>query len=174
MSKSAPKNTVRNQYKKQLMTVVHLAPEQMRNTWLTDWETLAVNASSWKKLMKKVSQWQNEEEKKRRYSIVHEYNGNKEMRMTRKAVVDTMNLEFTGGKAKCPHCQMEYARSGLAVHFARCSQMNQAQRRIISAARIRETGRRRIDLSVESSDAKGYPQKASQDSHPGKMDATDL
>ena len=147
----------------------------MCSTWLTDWETLAVNTTSWKKFMKKVCQWQDEKEKnKRRYSSVHEYNvQQKEMRMTRKAVVDTMNLDFTGGRAKCPHCQMKKARSGLAVHFARCSQMNEEQRRIATAARIRETGRMRIDLSVELCDTKGKAQRVSRDFQPEKMDATD-
>ena len=46
VSKSAPKNTVRNQHRKQLMTVSHLAPEDMRNTWVTDWAKLAGNQTS--------------------------------------------------------------------------------------------------------------------------------
>ena len=37
-SKAAPKNTVRNQYKKQLLSVLHLAPEELKATWLQDWE----------------------------------------------------------------------------------------------------------------------------------------
>ena len=37
-SKAAPKNTVRNQYKKQLLSVLHLAPEELKATWLRDWE----------------------------------------------------------------------------------------------------------------------------------------
>ena len=37
-SKAAPKNTVRNQYKKQLLSVLHLTPEELKATWLQDWE----------------------------------------------------------------------------------------------------------------------------------------
>ena len=37
-SKAAPKNTGRNQYKKQLLSVLHLAPEELKATWLQDWE----------------------------------------------------------------------------------------------------------------------------------------
>ena len=90
--------------------------------------------------------------------------------MTRKAVVDTLtlNLDFTGGRAECSHCLMECVRSGLAVRFARCSQMNEGQRRIATVARIRETRRRRIDLSVELCDTKGNAQRVSQDSQPEK------
>ena len=38
VSKAAPKNTVRNQYRKQLLSVSHLAPEKLRSKWLKDWE----------------------------------------------------------------------------------------------------------------------------------------
>ena len=37
-SKAAPKNTVRNLYKKQLLSVLHFAPEELRPTWLRDWK----------------------------------------------------------------------------------------------------------------------------------------
>ena len=141
-SKAAPKNTVRNQYKKQLLSVLHLAPEELRSTWLRDWEKIAVDVVSLKKFMRKVYKWQDAQEEKRRYSNIHDHNvRHQEIIMTRKAAVDSLRLEFTGGKAKCPLCQMEYGRSGLAVHFARCNQMNEEQRRIKTAARIREMGR---------------------------------
>ena len=153
VSNSAPKNTVSNQYKKQLLAVAHLAP---------------------KKFVKRVCQWQDEKEKKEGIRAFTSTVRNKEMIMTRKAVADAMSLEFTGGRAKCPLCQMEYGRSGLAVHFARCNHMNEEQRRTKTTARIRETTRRRTDLSVELSDMRGHAKKASQDSQPKKKDATDL
>ena len=165
VSKAAPKNTVRNQYKKQLLSVSHLAPQELRSNWLKDWEKLAVNVSSQKKFMKQVCQWQDDQEEQRRYSNIHDHNvRNKEVIMTIRAAVDAMRLEFSGSKAKCPLCQMEYGRSGLAEHFARCNQMNEEQRRIKTAAIIREAGRRRTDLSVELNDTRGHAIKTSQES----------
>ena len=38
-----------------------------------------------------------------------------ELRMTSKAAVKELALEFINGEAKCPHRQMVYIRSGLAV-----------------------------------------------------------
>ena len=70
-----------------------------------------------------------------------------------------MRLEFSGGKAKCPLCHMEYGGSGLAVHFARCYQMSEEQRRIKTSARIREAGPRRTDSSVEMNDTRGHAKK---------------
>ena len=85
------------------MAVSHLAPEDMRNTWLTDWEKLAGNETSWRKFMRKVEKWQEEEEKKKRYSVVHAGHVlNRELRMTRRARVDALELDFVEGKAKCP------------------------------------------------------------------------
>ena len=84
--------------------------------------------------------------------------------MTRKAVVDTMTLEFTGGRAKCPHCHMEYARSGLAVRFARCSQMNEMQRRIKNSSQNTRNGEKE-----DRPFSKSLPR-----SSVGKMNATDL
>ena len=116
-----------------------LAPEELRPTWLRDWEKIAVDEVSWKKFMRKVCKWQDAQEEKRRYSNMHDHNvRHQEIIIARKAAVDSLRLEFTGGKAKCPLCQIEYGRSGLAVHFARCNRMNEEQRRIKTAARIRE------------------------------------
>ena len=147
--KSAPKNTVRNQYR-MLMPVSHLAPKSMQDTSLTDWEKLVVDETRWRRFMRKVDKWQDEEEKKRRYSSAHDENIQaRELRMTRKAAVDELELEFIDGKAKCPHCQMEYTRSGLAVHSSRCSQLSEAQRAKKTAMRIREAARTKTDLSVD-------------------------
>ena len=62
--KTAPKNTVRNQYRRQLMAVSHLAPESLRDTWPAKWEELAVDETRWRGFMKKVNRWQEEEETK--------------------------------------------------------------------------------------------------------------
>ena len=94
--------------------------------------------------------------------------------MTRKAAVDWLRLEFTGGKAKCPLCQMEYGRSGLAVHFGRCSQMTEEQRRFKTAARIREMGRRKTDLSVELKEPKKQFKQATQAAQPNKEEGMDV
>ena len=64
-SKAAPKNTVRNQYKKQFLSVVHLAPEELRPTWLRDWEKIALDAVGWKKFMRKVCKWQDAQEERK-------------------------------------------------------------------------------------------------------------
>ena len=64
-SKAAPKNTVRNQYKKQFLSVVHLAPEELRPTRLRDWEKIAVDAVGWKKFMRKVCKWQDAQEERK-------------------------------------------------------------------------------------------------------------
>ena len=166
VSKAAPKNTVR---KKQLLSIAHLAPEELRLTWLKDLEKIAVEEASWKKFMKKVCKWQDAQEEKRRYSNIHDHNvRSKEVIMTRKAAVDALRLEFSGVKAKCPLCQMEYRRSGLAVHFARCSQMNEEERRIKTAARICEVGRRKTDLPVELNETRRQVKHASQESHEEK------
>ena len=120
----------------------------------------------------------NAQEEKRRYSNIHDHNvRSKEVIMTRKAAVDSLRLEFSGGKAKCPLCQMEYGRSGLAVHFARCNRMNEEQRRIKTAARIREMGRRKTDLSVELNEPRKQVKQATQESQQRKeegMDAAEL
>ena len=94
--------------------------------------------------------------------------------MTRKAAVDSLRLEFTGGKAKCPLCQMEYGRSGLAVHFARCNQMTVEQRRIKTAARIREIGRNKTDLSVELNEPKKQVKQANQEAQQNKEEEEDV
>ena len=121
--------------------------------------------------MKKVCKWQEAHEEKPRYSNIHDHNvRSKEVVMTRKAAVDALRLEFSGGKAKCPLCQMEYGRSGLAVHFARCNQMNEEQRRIKTAARIREVGRRKTDLSVELNETRRQVKHASQESQQKKKE----
>ena len=63
----------------------------------------------------------------------------------------------------------------LGCHFARCNQMNEEQKRIKTAARIREAGRRRTDLSVELIDTRSHAQKASQESHQkNEIDVTEL
>ena len=60
----------------------------------------------------------------------------------------------------------------LAVHFARCNQMNEEQRRIETAARIREAGRRRTDLSVELNDTRRQAKHVSQESQQKKKKTT--
>ena len=168
-SKAAPKNKVRNQYKKQLLSVQHLAPEELRSTWLRDWEKIAVDVVSWRKFLRKVCKWQDVQEEGRRYSNIHDHNvHHQEIIMTRKAAVDTLRLECTGRKAKCPLCQMEYGRSGLAVHFARCNQMTEEQRRIKTAARIREIGRSKTDLSVELNVPKKQVKQGNQEDQQNK------
>ena len=128
--------------------------------------------------MRKVCKWQDAQEEKRRYPNIHDHNvRSKEVIMTRKAAVDSLRLEFSGGKAKCPLCQMECGRSGLAVHFARCNRMNEEQRRIKTAARIREMGRRKTDLSVELNESRNQVKQATQESQQRKeegMDAAEL
>ena len=174
-SKEAPKNTVRNQYKKQLLSVVHLAPEELRATWLRDWEKIAVDVVGWKKFMRKVYKWQDAQEEEKRYSNIHDHNArHQEIIMTRKAAVDSLRLEFTGGKAKCPLCQMEYGRSGMAVHFARCNQMNEEQRRFKTAARIREIGGRKTDLSVELNVPKKQVKQVTQEAQQSKEEGMDV
>ena len=174
-SKAAPQNTVRNQYKKQLLSVVHLAPEELRSTWLRDWEKIAVDSASWKKFLRKVCKWQDAQEEQRRYSNIHDYNvRHQEIIMTRKAAVDSLRLEFTGRKAKCPLCLMEYGRSGLAVHFARCNQMTEEQRRFKTAARIREIGRNKTDLSVELNEPKKQAKQANQEAQQKKEEEKDV
>ena len=69
---------------------------------------------------------------------------------------------------------MEYGRSGLAVHFARCNQMNEEQRRF---KRIREIGRRTTDLSVELNEPKKQVKQVTQEAQQSKeeeMDAAEL
>ena len=128
--------------------------------------------------MRKVCKWQDAQEEERRYSNIHDHNvRHQEIIMTRKAAVNSLRLEFTGGKAKCPSCQMEYGRSGLAVHFARCKQMNEEQRRFKTAARIREIGRRKTDLSVELNETKKQVKQVNQEAQQSKeegMDAVEL
>ena len=136
-----------------------------------------MNESSWKKFMKQVCRWQDAQEEQRRYSNIHDHNvRSKEVILTRTAAVDALRLDFSGGKAKCPLCQMEYGRSGLAVHFARCNQMNEEQRRIETAARIREVGRRKTDLSVELNETRRQAKHASQESQQKKekIDVTEF
>ena len=83
------------------MAVSHLAPESMRDTWPTDWEKLAVDEARWR-FMRKVDRWQDEEEKERRCSSAHDANiQTRELRMTRKAAVDELAVEFINDKAKC-------------------------------------------------------------------------
>ena len=127
--------------------------------------------------MRKVYKWQDAQEEKRRYPNIHDHNvRHQENIMTTKAAVDSLRLEFTGGKAKCPLCQMEYGRSGLAVHFARCNQMNEDQRRFKTAARIREMGRK-TDLSVELNESKKQVKQVTQEvqqSNEEEIDATEL
>ena len=94
--------------------------------------------------------------------------------MTRKAAVDSLRLEFTGGKAKCPLCQMEYGRSGLAVHFVRCNQMTEEQRRFKTAARIRDIGRSKTDLSVELNEPKKQVKQANQETQQNKEEEKDV
>ena len=93
--------------------------------------------------------------------------------MTRKAAVDSLRLEFTGGKARCPLCQMEYGRSGLAVHFARCNQMTVEQRRVKTAARIREIIRNKTDLSVELNAPKKQVKQVNQEDQQNKEEEKD-
>ena len=68
---------------------------------------------------------------------------------------------------------MEYGRSGLAVHFARCNQMNEEQRRIKTAARIREMGRRNTDLSVELNEPKKQVKQVTQEVQQSKEEGID-
>ena len=68
---------------------------------------------------------------------------------------------------------MEYGRSGLPVHFARCNRMNEEQRSIKSAARIREMGRRKTDLSVELNDPRKQVKQATQESQQRKEEGID-
>ena len=173
-SKAAPKNTVRNQYKKQLLSVRHLAPEELRSTWLKDWEKIAVDVASWRKFLKKVCKRQDVQEEEQRYSNIHDHNvHHQEIIMTRKAAVDSLRLEFTGGKAKYPSCQMEYGRSGLAVHFALCNQMTVEQRRVKTAARIREIIRNKTDLSGELNEPKKQVIQANQEAQQNKKEEED-
>ena len=93
--------------------------------------------------------------------------------MTRKAAVDSLRLEFTGGKARCPLCQKEYGRSGLAVHFARCNQMTVGQRRVKTAARVREIIRNKTDLSVELNVPKKQVKQVNQEDQHNKEEEKD-
>ena len=63
-SKAAHQNTVRNQYKKQLLSVVHLAPEELRPTWLRDWEKIAVDVAL-EEVYEKVCKWQDAQEERK-------------------------------------------------------------------------------------------------------------
>ena len=141
INKSAPQNTVRNQHRKQLIAVTHQAPQNMRNTWLTDWAKLAVNDSTWRKFMRKVGKWQDEEEIKRGIRL-----------SMRKWTLWNWNSSMARQSAPTVH-----TRSGLAVHFARYCQMNDAQRAKKTAARKREAGRIKTDLSVRLGRAKIHP-----------------
>ena len=72
---------------------------------------------------------------------------------------------------------MVYGRSGLAVHFARCNRMNEEQRRIKTAAKIRGMGRRKTDLSVELNEPRKQVNQATRGSLQRKeegMDAAEL
>ena len=103
----------------------------MRNTSFADEETLAVNDTGWKKFMRKVS----------RFEGFTSNNDQSKERMTRKAVVDTLDLEFPGGMVMCLHCQMEDDRSGLAVHFARCSRIGDTEEKKLQRGYVkREEG----------------------------------
>ena len=125
--------------------------------------------------MRKVCKWQDAQEEDKRYSNIHEQNvRHQENIMTRKAAVDSLRLEFTGGKAKCPLCQMEYGRSGLALHFARCNQRTEEQRRFKTAARIREIGRSKTDLSVALDEPKKQAKKVSQEALQSKEQEMDV
>ena len=59
------------------------------------------------------------------------------------------------------------------VHFARCNRMNEEQRRIKTAARIREMGRRKTDLSVELNEPRKQVKQATQESQQRKEEGID-
>ena len=125
--------------------------------------------------MRKVCKWQDAQEQDKRYSNIHERKvRHQENIMTRKAAVDSLRLEFTGGKPKCPLCQMEYGRSGLAVHFARCNQRTEEQRRFKTAARIREIGRSKTDLSVALNESKKQTKKVTQEAPQSEEEEMDV
>ena len=115
-----------------------------------------------------MCKWQDAQEEDKIYSNIYEQN------VRHQENIMTLRLEFTGGKAKCPLCQMEYGRSGLAVHFARCNQRTEEQRRFKTAARICEIGRSKTDLSVALNESKKQAKKVTQEAPQSKEEEMDV
>ena len=93
--------------------------------------------------------------------------------MTRKAAVDALRLEFLEENQNA-HFATWNMGDRLVVHFARCNQMNEEQRRIKTAARIREVGRMKTDLSVELNETKKQVKHAFQDSQQKEEEKIDV